>query len=144
MAASERSILELGDALIGDWTSESEHRLFPGTVIDGRATFEWLERGTFLVWRDAATHPDFPGSALAVIGGTDELRMHYFDSRGVVRLFEMSIADGAWSFVRTGDDDFDQRLTWTLEDDGSVRGLAEIREDGENWADDLWTTYRRA
>lgn len=143
MSAANISLNEFGDALIGEWTTRSEHRVFPGTTIEGRATFEWLERGTFLIWREAGTHPDFPGSALGVIGGTDELRMHYFDSRGVVRLFEMTVAERTWTFTRVDQEDFDQRLSWTFDDEGTLHGLAEIREDGD-WTKDLWGTYRRA
>ena len=134
---------QFGDAVIGNWTTQSEHRLLPGTVIDGRCSFEWLQPGTFMIWRETVTHPEFPGSSLGVIGGTDEFRMHYFDSRGVVRLFEMRVANDSWTFTRVEQDDFDQRLTWTLAADGTMRGLAQMREDGE-WVDDLWGAYRRA
>src|SRR5205085_12048705 len=65
---------------------------------------------------------------------TDELRMHYFDSRGVARILELTINDRVWTFARTKPDfsplDFCQRLTWTLSADGqTITGLAEISED---------------
>jgi hypothetical protein len=138
---------EFGDALIGDWTTSSEHRLLPGTVIEGRASFEWFDGKRFLVWREQVSHPDFPGSSLSLIGGVGRPKLYYFDSRGVVREFEMTEVAGSWTFTRTtsddASDDFDQRLTWTHGGDGTIRGLAEMREDGGPWVDDLWTRYRR-
>src|SRR5215208_4730262 len=81
-------------ALVGEWETEATHQLLPGTVIHGRATFEWLEGGFFLIWRAHYDHPDIPDS-IAILGcdDTGDLRnpsggcsLHYFDQRGVTRL----------------------------------------------------------
>src|SRR5438034_21202 len=87
------------DVLVGEWETEATHSLLPGAVIHGRATFEWLEGGHFLIWRAQNDHPAVP-NAIALLGGgpsggeasTDVdggLAMHYFDSRGVVRVYQM-------------------------------------------------------
>ena len=147
MDATNVALRELGDALVGNWTTQSEHRLLPATAIDGRATFEWLDGENFLVWRETVEHPDFPGSSLTVIGGEDDIAMYYFDSRGVARFFKVAVDGRSWTFTKTSPTvDFHQRLTWTLGDDpGTFRALAEMSEDdGKTWQDDLWTTYRRA
>jgi hypothetical protein len=135
--------------LAGEWATEMTHRLLPGTVIRGQSTFELLEGGKFLLHRDRVDHPEFPGSSLAVIGGADDhdLRMHYFDSRGVVRILELTIDGRVWTFVRDKPDfsrlDFHQRLTWTLSEDGrTISGLGEMSQDGEIWQDDIHITYR--
>jgi hypothetical protein len=148
MMEPENAALQALGSLAGEWTFEMRHRLLPETVLTGRSMFELLEGGKFLVLREQVHHADFPDSSLAVIGGTDELRMHYFDSRGIARVFELTINDRVWTFVRTKPDfsplDFCQRLTWTLSGDGqTITGLAEISEGGENWQDDLHITYRR-
>jgi hypothetical protein len=59
--------------LVGEWTTESTHPAVPGTVVHGRATFEWLDGERFLIWRERADHPDFP-EAIVIIGDTDGLR----------------------------------------------------------------------
>ncbi|MBM7808864.1 hypothetical protein JOD57_004701 [Geodermatophilus bullaregiensis] len=130
-------------ALTGEWTTEGTHPLLPGEAIRGRAVFAWLEGEHFLVWRSHSEHPEVP-DALAVIGVVDErLSMHYYDSRGVHRLYSVSAGPGEW---RTWRDDpgFSQRSTGTFGDDGdtiTVRGR--LSRDGTTWEDDLALTYRR-
>ncbi|MGH2738971.1 MAG: hypothetical protein ACRDH6_00585 [Actinomycetota bacterium] len=74
---------------------------------------------------------------------------HYFDSRGVARVFDLTIAGRVWTFTRAKPDfsplDFHQRVTWTLSEDGqTIAGIGEMSEDGETWEDDLRITYRRS
>jgi hypothetical protein len=137
--------------LAGEWTTEMKHRLLPNTVLRGRSTFELLEGGKFLLQRERVDHPEFPDSSLALIGGAEDHdpRMHYFDSRGVVRIFDGTIDGRVWTFSRTKPDfsplDFSQRLTWTLSEDGqTIIGLGEMSEDAETWQDDIHVTYRRS
>jgi hypothetical protein len=131
------------DALIGDWTIEATHRAFPSVVVHGESTFEWLEGGHFLIQRSRNEHPDFP-DALAMFGAFDGvLLMHYYDSRGVYRVYQTSMRDGVWRISRDVPG-FAQRFTGTLADDGqTLVGLFELCEDGSTWADDLAITYRR-
>jgi hypothetical protein len=136
------SLQELS-ALVGEWETEATHRMLPSTVVHGYSTFEWLEGETFLIVRARMDHPDFPDS-ISIIGG-DPLRLHWFDSRGVARLFELT-PDG-W-FTREAADfsplDFEQRMRWAAgEDPRTVQGVAQLRQ-GDTWEDDLLTTYRRA
>jgi hypothetical protein len=49
------------------------------------------------IWREHADHPDFP-DAIAIIGDTDGLHAHSFDSRGVYRMVETRISDEAWEY----------------------------------------------
>ena len=147
---TEKGSLDALARFAGDWTYEMTHQALPGSVILGRSSFELLEGGKFLVQREQVEHPEFPGSSLAVIGGgdDDELRMHYFDSRGVVRIFELTIDGHVWTFLRDKPDfsplDFYQRLTWTMrEDRQAITCLGEVSEDGEKWEDDIHITYRR-
>ena len=147
MTASIDSFESLS-ALVGEWTYEMTHQALPGTVLRGISTFELLEGGRFLIHRESVDHPEFPGSSHAMIGGADDLRMHYFDSRGVVRILELTIDGRVWTFVRIKPDfsslDFHQRLTWTVSEDGrSISALGEISDDGTRWEDDIHITYRR-
>ncbi len=129
------------DALTGTWTTEGTHPLLPDAVVRGRATFEWLGDRGFQVWRSHSDHPEIP-DALAVTGVTDgRLSMHYFDSRGVHRLYSVAVDEGTWRFWRTAAD-LSQRATGIVgADTVTVRG--ELSSDGTSWEDDLALTFRR-
>ena len=89
------------DALVGSWATEATHPELPSIVVPGEVVFEWLEGERFLIQRARNDHPQFPDS-IAIIGGpADGPVMHYFDSRGVQRVYEMTFDDGAWRMSRT-------------------------------------------
>jgi hypothetical protein len=136
--------LEPLEAFVGTWTTEATHPLYPSMVVRGRSTFEWLEGKRFLIQRSVNEHPDFP-DGLAVFGVTDEqLSMHYFDSRGVFRVYAVSLSEGTLTFSRDAPE-FSQRFTSTISDDGNtITGLSKLSRDGSTWEDDLAITYRRA
>jgi hypothetical protein len=147
MEATNPSLQALS-ALVGEWTTEATHPVYPSTVVHGRSRFEWLEGERFLIARARADHPDFPDS-ISIIGDTAGLRMHYFDSRGVARIYELTLEGRVWTFSRTAPDfsplSFKQRLTWTFSDDGrTIRGTSKICQDDKTWEDDLQITYRRS
>ena len=145
--------------LVGSWTTEATHPAVPGIVVRGTATVEWLEGERFLISRTRTDHPDFP-DAISVIGftdrdrvhgapatnlaaGDDRLSMHYFDSRGVSRVFDVSIDDHAWRFWRDAPG-FSQRFTGTFTDGGdTIVGRSQLCQDDVHWNDDLAITYRR-
>src|SRR5262245_33305202 len=134
-------------ALVGEWTTEATHPAFPSTVVNGRSTSEWLEGEKFLIVRAQTDHPDFPDS-VSIIGDTGGLRMHYFDSRGVARIYELAVDGRVWTFSRTAPDfsplNFKQELTWTFSDDGlTIDGTSRISRDDTSWEDDLRITFRR-
>ena len=152
-------LLQPLERLVGSWTTEATHPAMPGVVVHGTVVVEWLEGEQFLLHRARTDHPDFP-DALAVIGddeqdraddaaptrdrGEPRLRMHYFDSRGVFRLYEASADEQAWRFWRDSPG-FSQRFTGTFSDDGdTIVGVSQLRQDDDRWTDDLKITYRRA
>jgi hypothetical protein len=100
--AESNPALKQLDALVGERQMEIHVPTDPPTVVsDLWTTFEWLEGGHFLVWQWGPARPDFPGSlfpaAHSLIGydqAAEKYLMHYFDSRGVARLLEMSLAGG--------------------------------------------------
>jgi hypothetical protein len=152
--------LEPLNQLLGTWTTEATHPLVPGVVVHGTAIVEWLEGERFLIFRARTDHPDFPDS-ISIIGfmGRDRadsssatrptdgddggLRMHYFDSRGVFRLCDVSIDDTSWRIWRDAPG-FSQRFTGRFSDEGNtVIGQWQLCEDDVHWNDDLAITYRR-
>jgi hypothetical protein len=149
---SERTLKRLG-SLVGSWTTEATHPELPGVVARGTATIEWLEGERFVIQRTHSDHPDFP-DAIAIIGFTERdrvgdapesaprLTLHYFDSRGVFRVYEASIDDEAWRFSRDAPG-FSQRFVGTFADGGdTIVGRFQLRRDVE-WTEDVQITYRR-
>lgn len=143
MQSTQNPELQKLEALVGEWTTEATHPALPGTVVYGRAVAEWLEGEQFLILRSQADHPEFP-DAITIIGAPAEgLSMHYFDSRGIHRVYAMSLNDGVWRFWRDAPG-FSQRFTGTFGDDGdTISGLSQVSRDGSTWDDDLEITYRR-
>jgi hypothetical protein len=116
--------------------------MYPSTVVHGHSSFEWLQGERLLIVRARSDHPDFPDS-ISIIGDTEGLRMHYFDSRGVHRVYEVSVSDEALEFSRDAPG-FSQRFTGTFEDGGNtIRGLWKLSRDDTTWEDDLQITHRR-
>ncbi len=136
--------LEPFDRLVGEWTFEATHPMFPTTVVHGRMTYEWLEGERFLVQRSSNDHPDFPDS-ISVIGFADEeeLTAHYYDSRGVFRIYRIEM-EGETLRMWRDEPGFRQRMEGTLSEDGSTFTLVgQLSRDEETWDDDLSATYTR-
>jgi hypothetical protein len=152
--------LEPLNRLVGTWTTEATHPAAPGVVVHGTAIIEWLEGERFLIYRARTDHPDFP-DAISIIGfterdridnapGTDpvvagkpQLSMHYFDSRGVFRVYHVSLDDESCRFWRDAPG-LSQRFTGTFADGGdTIVGRWQLCEDDIHWDDDLQITYRR-
>jgi hypothetical protein len=146
--------------LVGTWTTEATHPTVPGVVVHGSAIIEWLEGERFLIHRARTDHPDFPDS-LSILGFTDvdrveraggvdpasaagpQLRMHYFDSRGVFRIYDVSIDDESWQIWRNAPG-FSQRFSGVFTDSNdTVVGRWQLRRDEQLWDDDLEIAYRR-
>jgi hypothetical protein len=148
MAEAKEAFLQDLNALVGEWDTKATHPMVPSTVVHGHSVFEWLEGERFLIVRARMDHPDFPDS-ISIIGDTGGLRMHYFDSRGVARILQMSFVDGVWKLLRDSADftplDFAQRFVGTFSGEGNtIDGQHQICRDGTTWEDDLQITYRRA
>jgi len=131
------------NALVGEWTIEATHPAYPDTVVSGHVAVEWLEGEQFLIHRSRADHPDFPDSISVIGPATEGLSMHYFDSRGVFRVYEVDVSEDVWRMERD-EPGFAQRFSGTFSDDGdTMSGLWKLSRDGSSWDDDLAITYRR-
>jgi hypothetical protein len=117
--------------------------MLPGEPIRGTSTFEWLDGRKFVIWRSYCDHPQIP-DAITIIGVTDgQLSMHYFDTRGVYRIYTASLDQGTWRYWRDAPD-LSQRFTGTFSgDDDTVTGEGQLSRDGTTWEDDLALTYSR-
>ena len=138
------------ERFVGSWDVEFQ---LPGVPpVPGRTTFEWLLDRRFLVQRASADHPDAPVGHMIISADhrrDDGYLQHYFDSRGVVRLYEMDVDGAEWTLTRLTADfsplDFAQRWISRFSDDGdTITGRWETSPDGREWALDFELTYRRA
>jgi hypothetical protein len=130
--------------LVGEWIVEGTHPAEPAIAVRGRASFEWLEGGRFVVERWTVEHPDFP-DGIAILGeGESGLAQHYFDSRGVARVYAMSVSDETWELSRDAPG-FAQRFVGAFSDDGStITGRWEKSTDGSDWKLDFHLTYTKS
>jgi hypothetical protein len=155
----EPALLQLNQ-LVGTWTTEATHPASPGLVVHGTVEMTWLEGERFLIHRARTDHPQFPDS-ISIVGIMDRDRiedarttvskvaaaprlcMHYYDSRGVFRVYDMSIDESVWRLWRNAAG-FSQRFTGIVTHDGNtVTGRWELCQDDVNWVNDLEITYRR-
>lgn len=112
------------DVFVGEWVMQA---WFPGDqpappdAAEGgptaRSRFEWALDRQFLLQRTEIPAPEAPDS-LSIISvdlETGAYTQHYYDSRGVVRLYTMTFAGGVWTLTRESPDfsplEFQQRYT---------------------------------
>jgi hypothetical protein len=127
------------DRLLGSWDLTMQHVALAEPV-RGRQRYERVLGGAFVQLHWTYDHPDFP-DALALL---DETSCHYFDVRGVTRVFDMTIDDAGWSMIRR-DADFWQRSAVRFDGPDAMAGTGENSSDGgATWVHDYAITYARA
>jgi hypothetical protein len=142
------------DRLIGHWRGEGEIPIDPPMRISADTTIERL--GGFIVIRSLGEPADVPDT-LSIVGGAPDGQpqpMHYFDSRGVKRMFLTALEGSTWKIWRAPGEDwngpdgpgFNQRFIGEISADGDTidgrweRGLGAA---GVEWEIDFPITYRR-
>jgi hypothetical protein len=123
---------------------------FPPELAEAaRSSFDWTLGGAFLLQRSSVPVPEAP-DGLSVIGpdAGDGYTQHYFDSRGIARLYAMTFDGAAWTLERQTPDfsplTFHQRRLGTVSPDGdTIRGRWGTSPDGGDRELDLELTYRR-
>jgi hypothetical protein len=154
MAGNRADALARLDVFAGEWVIEAR---FPGDQPTteqgprGRSRFEWDLDRQVLLQRTEVGVPGAPDSLTVVSTDleTGAYTQHYYDSRGVTRLYAMTFDTRVWTLTRESPDfsplDFAQRFTGTFSADGnSISGAWEKRFDGGDWHHDFALTYRRA
>jgi len=114
------------DPLVGEWKVRAS---FGAT---GTTRFEWALDRAFLVQHGTIDDPAAPDTLAVIAPDGDGFRQHYFDARGVVRLYAMTFVDGVWTLSRDEADfsplSFPQRFVAEVGED-VIRGRWE--RDGE-------------
>lgn len=143
--------LDALEVFVGKWSMEA--RFHGMTVMDdgARVTFEWLPGEQFLVQRWSVPVPEAP-DGIAIVG-SDPLNegrylQHYFDSRGVSRLYRMTLDHNAWTLWRDEADfsplEFRQRYRAKISGDRqTIAGSWEVSHDGTTWQHDFDLRYQR-
>lgn len=134
------------ERFVGTWTMDAGLPQGPG----GRVSFEWMTGGRFLIERWTVDHPEAP-DGIALIGpnpGSVGYLQHYFDERGVARVYKMSLEGDVWTLWRDAPDfsplDFEQRYIGTFDASGdTIEGAWEIKHPGGEWERDFRLIYRR-
>ena len=138
------------DVFVGEWALEGR---FPdATDGTGRRSNSSSGPSTAGSWCSERTcqYPKRQDSLIIVFADpqTGGYSQHYYDSRGVIRRYGMSLDAGVWRLVRDAPDfsplDFCQRFIGTFSDDRTtINGVWEKSFDGASWSHDFALTYRR-
>ena len=157
MTGNRADALARLDVLVGEWAIEAR---FPGDQPAaeggprGRSRLEWDLGRQVLLQRTEVPVPEAPDSLTVVSTDlqTGAYTQHYYDSRGVTRLYAMTLDDGVWTLTRESPDfsplDFAQRFTGRFSADATtISGAWEKRldgsRDGQHWQHDFDLIYRR-
>jgi hypothetical protein len=139
------------EPFVGEWSMAAVFKDLPPVDAGARVSFEWMPGQRFLIERWEVPIPEAP-DGIAIIGADPEREggylQHYFDTRGVARVYKMSFEGGVWKLWRDEPDfsplDFSQRYTGTFSDDGTtITGAWEICHDGRTWEHDFGLIYTK-
>ena len=142
-------MLERLEPFVGTWDLDVSFPHLPDTR--AQSAFEWALDGRFLLQRTEVSLPEAPNT-LSLIGPDPRggaYAQHYFDSRGVIRVYAMTFDDDVWTLLRNSPDFSDlkfwQRFTGTFGADGNtIDGRWEMSHDeGATWEKDFDLVYRR-
>jgi hypothetical protein len=107
------------------------------------ATFEWTLGAAFVLQRSQIDLPEAPDALCMIAPDGDDFTQHYFDSRGVVRIYAMTFDGATWTLERDGED-FAQRYVGEFRGN-RIEGRWEIKQPGEaDFRLDFELSYDRA
>jgi hypothetical protein len=117
-----RRALDALDVFIGKWDMRASFVRGQDDGPAARTTFEWLPGRRFLMQRWEVDPPD-AADGIAIIGLDADgatILQHYFDERGIARVYGMTFADGVWTLRRVAAaPDFSQRFRGTFATTGT-------------------------
>jgi hypothetical protein len=149
MDENQRTRLARLEPFVGTWRIEAPAFPLPPEAADeARMTFEWVLGGAFLVQRSSVPVPEAPdGLSVIGTGDGDGYTQHYFDSRGIARVYAMTFDLRKWTLERHAPDftplPFHQRWLGAFDGPATIRGRWEKSPDGREWELDFELVYTR-
>jgi hypothetical protein len=132
--------------LLGAWTVEAVFPASGPTGPGGRCTFEYTLDGRYLLQRTTIDHPAAPDALSIIAPDGENYLQHYFDSRGVTRLYRMTFDGTTWTLQRDEPDfselSFTQRYEGTVAGD-TITGRWMTGDEGGGWKLDFDLIYRK-
>jgi hypothetical protein len=120
------------DRLLGTWDLTMRHSAMTDPVA-GRQRYQRVLDDAYLYLTWTYDHPDFP-DALAMLSPEE---MHYFDVRGITRVFDVRLDDSGYEMVHL-DPEFSQRFTARFEGPDLIETTGEYSDDrGATWQHDF-------
>ncbi|WP_298825494.1 hypothetical protein [uncultured Planococcus sp.] len=142
-------VMERLGFFIGTWTVEVTHPHLQPNPIVGETKFEWMDE-MYIIQRTHIDKAEFPSSTVIYDwdSASGNYVQHYFDTRGVTRLYQMSFEGGIWNLWRDVADfsplDFFQRFTGEIGESGNViESVWEQSEEGIEWKHDFKLLFKR-
>jgi len=146
---TRKAMMERLEFFTGTWTVEIIHPHIQPNPIVGRSHFDWLDEA-YIIQRTQIDQPEFPDSTIIYDWNpaSNLYVQHYFDSRGVTRLYQMRFEGGVWKLWREKADfsslDFHQRFIGNIDETGNeIEGKWEQSQDGTLWKPDFKLAFRR-
>jgi hypothetical protein len=130
--------------LVGEWRTVGTHPALPGTTLQGRVSFAWIEEGAFLLMHTEVETEGFPRGVF-IFGSDDSSEVVlalYFDERGVSRIYQASLDGHVWKLWRNAPG-FSQRFSGVFADNNTIHSIWELSRDDSTWARDFELTYTR-
>jgi hypothetical protein len=129
---------QVAEIFLGNWALTITNQWWlddPATVASGTAKCEWLGDSFIRLQAEVDGVPAWE-FVFGRSDARDQFVVLYYDERGVLRVFELTLEDGSWMMSRT-DPDFHQRLVGRVEGDRIV-GQADASDDhGATWRKDF-------
>ena len=148
-ASARGELMKRMEFFIGHWKMEVIHPHLQPNPISGQTNFEWLNE-KYVIQRTQIAKEEFPDNTIIYDCNPDtgQYLAHYFDTRGVTRLYQMSLENGQWKLWRDEADfsplDFYQRFTGKIDGTEKVIESAwEQSDDGKNWHADFKIIYQK-
>jgi hypothetical protein len=126
------------DRLLGSWDCTMRHSAM-SEAVSAKQQYERVLDGAFVLQRWTYDHPDFPDA----LGLMSDSACHYFDVRGVTRIFDFEIDDAGWSMIRL-DAAFSQRHIARFDGPDRMESIGDASHDGgATWEHDFAMTHER-
>jgi hypothetical protein len=126
------TLKRLSDPLVGRRNTDVWFKSDSSAAKNGQRVYECLEDGFFLAARWDIAFIRYQNGSIVIVGydaSSPLCPLHYFDSEGDARAFQMSLSDGVLTI--TGES---ERFVGTFSEDGStITGHWEQSTDGVGW-----------